>query len=137
MIEEVEAPETTTNAHPVLGVQSTPRKLSEIEGDPWERLALPMEEFSRVLGGGLVPGSLILIGGEPGIGKSTLLLQVSALLADTVGPALYVSGEESSRQIKMRADRPGLNLQNLYRHRDKPRRHPIPRGTGQPARARR
>lgn len=114
MIEEVEAPETATNAHPVLGVQSTPRKLSEVEGDPWERLALPMEEFSRVLGGGLVPGSLILIGGEPGIGKSTLLLQVSALLADTVGPALYVSGEESSRQIKMRADRLGLNPQDLY-----------------------
>jgi DNA repair protein RadA/Sms len=114
MVEEIQAPDPAPRAHPVLGLQSTPRRLSEIEGDPWERLPLPMEEFSRVLGGGLVPGSLILLGGEPGIGKSTLLLQVAALLAESVGPALYVSGEESARQIKMRADRLGLNTHDLY-----------------------
>ena len=114
MVEEIEAPEAAAPAHPVLGMQSTPQRLSEIAGDPWERLPVPMEEFSRVLGGGLVPGSLVLIGGEPGIGKSTLLLQVAALLADSVGPALYVSGEESARQIKMRADRLGVQTDDLY-----------------------
>src|SRR5262249_41140313 len=66
---------------------------------------LPMVEFSRVLGGGVVPGSLVLVGGDPGIGKSTLLLQVATILASTHGPVLYVSGEESERQIKMRAER--------------------------------
>jgi len=64
-----------------------------------------MAEFSRVLGGGVVPGSLVLVGGDPGIGKSTLLLQVATMLAVTHGPVLYVSGEESERQIKMRAER--------------------------------
>ena len=64
-----------------------------------------MAEFSRVLGGGLVPGSLILVGGDPGIGKSTLLLEIAGLVAGQHGPVLYISGEESARQIKMRADR--------------------------------
>jgi len=73
-----------------------------------------MEEFARVLGGGIVPGSLILVGGDPGIGKSTLLLEVTALMADSTGPALYVSGEESARQIKMRADRLGIATDNLF-----------------------
>jgi DNA repair protein RadA/Sms len=115
MTEELETPEPS--AAPVgrsAGVRSEPLRLHEIEGDPWERLPVPMEEFSRVLGGGVVPGSLILISGDPGIGKSTLLLQVSALLADHAGPVLYVSGEESSRQIKMRAERIGLQPDNLY-----------------------
>ena len=65
-----------------------------------------MEEFNRVLGGGVVPGSLVLIGGDPGIGKSTLLLQVSTQLSQ-VGTVLYVSGEESAQQIKLRAERLG------------------------------
>jgi DNA repair protein RadA/Sms len=73
-----------------------------------------MGEFSRVLGGGVVPGSLILVGGEPGIGKSTLLLQTAALMSDTSGPVLYVSGEESARQIKMRADRLKLTREELF-----------------------
>jgi DNA repair protein RadA/Sms len=66
------------------------------------------------MGGGIVPGSLTLVGGDPGIGKSTLLLQVSALLANQVGTVLYVSGEESARQIKMRADRLSLQSDDLY-----------------------
>ncbi len=114
-IEEiVPAPAAGRSAGRGAGQRSEPKRLFEIEGDPWERLPLPMEEFSRVLGGGVVPGSLILIGGEPGMGKSTLLLQATALLADTAGPALYVSGEESARQIKMRAERLGITTENLY-----------------------
>jgi DNA repair protein RadA/Sms len=81
---------------------STPRRLTEIEGDVDERLALSIGEFARVLGGGIVPGSIVLVGGDPGIGKSTLLLQVALEMAQT-GEVLYVSGEESERQIKMRA----------------------------------
>ena len=112
MVEQVDAPPVSSAS--LAGVRSEPQRLSEIEGDPWERLPLPLEEFARVLGGGVVPGSLILIGGEPGIGKSTLLLQVTALMADHTGPALYVSGEESARQIKMRAERLGIYTDNLY-----------------------
>jgi DNA repair protein RadA/Sms len=70
-------------------------------------------ELDRVLGGGVVPGSLVLIGGDPGIGKSTLLLQASAALAGTAGPVLYVSGEESAAQVKLRADRLGLAAPDL------------------------
>src|SRR4030065_2375250 len=83
---------------------STPRRLSEIEGDADERWALSIGEFARVLGGGIVPGSIVLVGGDPGIGKSTLLLQVALEIAQS-GEVLYVSGEESERQIKMRATR--------------------------------
>ncbi|HSB65248.1 MAG TPA: DNA repair protein RadA [Anaerolineales bacterium] len=81
---------------------SSPRKLTEIEGDVDERLPLSIGEFARVLGGGIVPGSIVLVGGDPGIGKSTLLLQVALEMARS-GLVLYVSGEESERQIKMRA----------------------------------
>jgi DNA repair protein RadA/Sms len=82
--------------------RSVPRRLPEISQDVRERIPLPIEEFARVLGGGIVPGSVILIGGDPGIGKSTLLLQTTLAMArqETV---LYVSGEESEQQIKMRA----------------------------------
>ena len=83
---------------------STPRRLTEIEGDVDERWALSIGEFARVLGGGIVPGSIVLVGGDPGIGKSTLLLQVALEIAQTA-EVLYVSGEESERQIKMRAMR--------------------------------
>jgi DNA repair protein RadA/Sms len=78
-----------------------PRRLSDIQGDLDDRLPLPIEEFARVLGGGVVPGSLVLIGGDPGIGKSTLLLQTAAAMARS-STVLYVSGEESERQIKGR-----------------------------------
>jgi DNA repair protein RadA/Sms len=80
----------------------SPLKLKEITTDKEVRLNIKDEEFNRVLGGGLVPGSLVLLGGEPGIGKSTLLLQIALKLPFTT---LYISGEESQRQIKMRADR--------------------------------
>lgn len=96
------------------GPVSTPRPLREIVTDGVDRMPLPLEEFSRVLGGGIVPGSLVLVGGDPGIGKSTLLLEVAALMAGLHGPVLYVSGEESARQIKMRADRLGLDPERLY-----------------------
>jgi len=87
------------------GVRSTPKTLKQIEGESDARWPLPIQEFARVLGGGIVPGSLVLVGGDPGIGKSTLLLQMAMLMSHTVGPVLYVSGEESERQIKMRAAR--------------------------------
>jgi DNA repair protein RadA/Sms len=94
--------------------RSKPQRLSEVTSDDLERVQLPMPEFSRVLGGGIVPGSLVLVGGDPGIGKSTLLLQVSALLTEALGKVLYVSGEESVQQIKMRAQRLGINTDWLY-----------------------
>jgi len=76
--------------------------MREIEGDSESRLAVPMGEFARVLGGGIVPGSMVLVGGDPGIGKSTLMLQIALEMA-LHSRVLYVSGEESERQIKMRA----------------------------------
>lgn len=78
------------------------------------RISVGYAEMDRVLGGGLVSGSLTLIGGEPGIGKSTLLLQVSGAIAKEVGPVLYVSGEESIEQVKMRAERLGIMGERLY-----------------------
>ncbi len=93
---------------------SKPVRLHEVESDGLDRLALPVQEFSRVLGGGLVPGSLILVGGDPGIGKSTLLLEIAGLAANAHGSVLYVSGEESARQIKMRAERMRMDAQDLF-----------------------
>src|SRR6185369_16760527 len=88
---------------PAGTLRTAPQRLSEISADVGERLFVPVEEFNRVLGGGIVPGSIILLGGEPGFGKSTLLLQLSLLLKDYT--VLYVSGEESEQQTKMRAER--------------------------------
>ncbi|SDB07735.1 DNA repair protein RadA [Eubacterium oxidoreducens] len=82
-------------------------KLSDIELKKEERTSTGMEEFDRVLGGGLVKGSLVLLGGDPGIGKSTILLQACRLMAQNGKKIIYVSGEESPRQLKMRADRMG------------------------------
>jgi DNA repair protein RadA/Sms len=98
----------------LTGLSSSPRRLADVEADELDRIDVPVAEFSRVLGGGIVPGSLVLIGGDPGIGKSTLLLQVSALLAQRGGKVLYVSGEESAQQIKMRARRLALLPDDLY-----------------------
>jgi DNA repair protein RadA/Sms len=94
-------------------VRATP--LSAVSTENVPRVVTSNAEFNRVLGGGIVPGSVVLLGGEPGIGKSTLLLQVSAELA-LFGdkPVLYVSGEESPQQIKMRASRLGLNPDALF-----------------------
>jgi DNA repair protein RadA/Sms len=104
MVEEVVAPPPTKTKRAIRGLagRSTPRRISEISEDVEERLPLPIGEFARVLGGGVVPGSVVLIGGDPGIGKSTLLLQTALEMAHQ-DPVLYVSGEESERQIKMRA----------------------------------
>ncbi|MEM7484520.1 MAG: DNA repair protein RadA [Bacteroidota bacterium] len=90
---------------------ATPLRVSEINNEKEIRLDARDQEFNRVLGGGIVPGSLILLGGEPGIGKSTLLLQIALKLAYKT---LYVSGEESQKQIKMRADRIHPNSESCY-----------------------
>src|SRR5574341_1080021 len=95
------------------GTRAAPLRLSEVQTDRLDRIPLAMEEFSRVLGGGIVPGCLVLVSGDPGIGKSTLLMQVAMQAAETHGPGLYVSGAESAQQIKMRAERVGSG-QQLY-----------------------
>jgi len=114
MVEKIEGPSAPSAGLPGIP-GSEPRRLSEIETAGVARLPLPLGEFARVLGGGVVPGSLILVGGDPGIGKSTLLLQVAGLMAEETGcPVLYVSGEESARQIKMRADRLAVRSDDLF-----------------------
>src|SRR3712207_3348665 len=91
-----------------------PVRFGEIESQDDARVSSGVTEFDRVLGGGIVPGSLILIGGDPGIGKSTLLLQVADQLSRQNERVLYVSGEESERQIKMRGERLGVEAENLF-----------------------
>lgn len=91
-----------------------PVPFSEIETQADAREVTGIEEFDRVLGGGIVPGSLVLIGGAPGIGKSTLLMDVSDKLSKVYGNVLYVSGEESEKQIKLRGERLGLNPEHLF-----------------------
>ena len=92
--------------------KATPITQIEVVEEP--RIVTEMGELNRVLGGGIVPGSLVLIGGDPGIGKSTLLLQVSALLSNRGHRVLYVSGEESIRQTKLRAERLGVTSNELF-----------------------
>ena len=87
-----------------LSGRSEPRPIDEVGGEAEDRVHLPIGEFARVLGGGIVLGSIVLIGGDPGIGKSTLMLQMAMEMANSQR-VLYVSGEESERQIKMRAVR--------------------------------
>ncbi|HEL2103959.1 TPA: DNA repair protein RadA [Streptococcus suis] len=105
-VEEVEVAEVKNERVSLTGEKTRPMKLKEVSSIQVARTKTNMEEFNRVLGGGVVPGSLVLIGGDPGIGKSTLLLQVSTQLS-TIGTVLYVSGEESAQQIKLRAERLG------------------------------
>lgn len=92
---------------------SRPRPITEIEASDRQRQSTGVSEFDRVLGGGIVPGSLTLIGGEPGVGKSTLLAAVAGNLAKTYGTTIYVSGEESVEQIKLRSTRLGANHASL------------------------
>lgn len=111
-VEEPVAPKTAAGRGSGVGVTRTgarnvPVALSKIEMHEDERTVTGLEEFDRVLGGGIVDASLILVGGDPGIGKSTLLLQVCKILAEQNRKVLYISGEESLRQIKMRAERLG------------------------------
>lgn len=89
--------------------KSMPQPLSSIEGGKEKRISTGIHEFDRVLGGGIVAGSVILVGGDPGIGKSTLLIQAASKLAENSRTVLYVSGEESPEQIKLRAERLGIN----------------------------
>ncbi len=96
------------------GATGSARLYADIELEQSARLSTGIGEFDRVLGGGVVPGSLVLLGGEPGIGKSTLLLQAAANMARTVGPVLYSSGEESEHQIKARGERLAVGDAPLY-----------------------
>jgi DNA repair protein RadA/Sms len=105
-------------AGPALARPSTPfsppQQLSEVEIDTAARRSLPIAEFNRVLGGGIVAGSLTLVSGDPGIGKSTLLLQAAASIAAGDNRVVYVTGEETAHQIKLRAERIGLGGEGLY-----------------------
>ena len=123
--EKVQAPARKGTLLSHTATDSVPVKLAEINQEKEERIQMPSGELNRVLGGGLVAGSIILIGGEPGIGKSTLVLQ--NMLRIRSRRVLYVSGEESARQLKMRADRLGADggecyivcetsLEKIFRH---------------------
>ncbi len=122
MEEVVETPQSQAAQRRSLAFESsvlaqgthTPVVLPQVKPLVQERVSVGYDEMDRVLGSGLVKGSLTLIGGEPGIGKSTLLLQVSGFVAENVGPVLYVSGEESIEQVKMRAERLGISGERLY-----------------------
>src|SRR5512144_1884904 len=97
-----------------LEMGGRPKPYEVIDGSEADRMPSGIGEFDRVLGGGIVPGSMVLVGGEPGIGKSTLILQVAHLLGRTHGTVLYVSGEESERQVKLRGERLGISGGGLY-----------------------
>jgi len=92
---------------------ATLQPLPSVSPEGQQRINVPIAEFNRVLGGGLVPGSLVLIGGDPGIGKSTLILQAAGVLGDAQHPVVYVSAEESAHQIKLRADRLQVRGDNI------------------------
>jgi DNA repair protein RadA/Sms len=104
----------SANPRQSFGRDAKPVAYNEIESQDESRRTSGIEEFDRVLGGGIVPGSLVLIGGEPGIGKSTLVAQMADKLSQTGAKVLYISGEESERQIKMRGERLGLQAENLF-----------------------
>ncbi len=105
----------TVVKHTPAATPSTPvQELSQLPTNSAPCLALPLTEFNRVLGGGIVPGSMVLVAGDPGIGKSTLLLEVAGMTAEREGKVLYVSGEESVHQIKLRADRLGIRGEGLF-----------------------
>ena len=114
LVEERAAPAVETRgAAPAPGGRHA-RLYADVDVVVAERIGTGISEFDRVLGGGIVPGSLVLLGGEPGIGKSTLLLQAAAYFAARHGPVLYCSGEESEHQIKMRGERLGVAGAPLY-----------------------
>ncbi len=96
------------------GTSAPAVELSEVDTDDVPRIQVGSQELNRVLGGGIVPGSVTLVAGDPGIGKSTLLLRLASDAADALGRCLYVTGEESASQIRMRADRLGLAGKGLY-----------------------
>jgi DNA repair protein RadA/Sms len=114
--ERPQSPESSATPHRyAAGAQAASARLyADIQIEQNERLSTGIGEFDRVLGGGVVPGSLVLLGGEPGIGKSTLLLQAAANMAHAIGPVLYSSGEESEHQIKSRGERLAVGQAPLY-----------------------
>src|SRR5882757_3981348 len=119
LVEERPEPEgvggaTGPHRYAMAGTIGAAQLYADIEIEHHKRLTTGIDEFDRVLGGGVVPGSLILLGGEPGIGKSTLLLQAAANMANGVGPVLYSSGEESEHQIKSRGERLNVGKAPLY-----------------------
>ena len=116
LVEVVErsAGATSERARQPRGGAATVERLSAIRSENLQRVAVPIGEFNRVLGGGLVPGSLVLFAGDPGIGKSTLLLDVAGRVPEAAWPVLYVSAEESPHQVKMRADRMGVATEHIY-----------------------
>lgn len=113
MVEEAEVPQSKFDIASINnGEAQTPKKLTEITATEENRFPTHSAELDRVLGGGIVHGSLVLVGGDPGIGKSTLLLQICNSLGN-YGTVFYVTGEESESQIKMRADRLKIDTENL------------------------
>jgi DNA repair protein RadA/Sms len=106
IVEERVVPEAP-HARPVIVRDAAPRPVTDSSAPPPERFSTGSAECDRVLGGGVIPGSLVLVGGDPGIGKSTLMLQVGRHIAENIGPVLYVSGEESFEQTRLRANRLG------------------------------
>lgn len=115
LVEQAEPRGKARQVSPTAASTTTqPTLLQQIDTNSIERLPVIGSEFSQVLGGGLVPGAVVLVGGDPGIGKTTLLTQVGAHFATTSGPALYVSAEESAIQIKLRTERLGLNPEHFY-----------------------
>jgi len=112
--EAFEAASAAGHRYALAGAAGTARLYADIALEQHARATTGIDEFDRVLGGGIVPGSLVLLGGEPGIGKSTLLLQAAANIARTLGPVLYSSGEESEHQIKSRGERLGVGPAPLF-----------------------
>lgn len=112
--EEIEVTSRHAGWLPTQSKLNQPEKITAILSEKEPRILTEIKEFNRVLGGGIVPGSLVLVGGDPGIGKSTLLLQISAQLASKDMSVLYVTGEESTQQTKLRADRLRIASENLY-----------------------
>ncbi len=113
LVETIVEEERPATSHSRALGEVAPQPLPAIASDGFERIPVPIGELSRVLGGGIVPGSVVLLGGDPGIGKSTLLLELCSLLAED-REVLYVSGEESAAQVKMRAARLGIDNPRLY-----------------------
>ncbi len=115
MVETIDETTSRAGARPRVARQA-PRvsALDSIVSAEEHRHVIPIDELNRVLGGGLVPGSLVLVGGDPGIGKSTLLLQAASMLAGISPPVLYASAEESAQQVRLRADRLGLGTKGVF-----------------------
>src|SRR5690625_7955703 len=114
LVEETFSKQRSTGVNRPISQEQAPISILKVEGGDEPRYLTEMGEFNRVLGGGIVHGSLVLVGGDPGIGKSTLLLQISAELAKQSLKVLYVSGEESAMQTKLRADRLGVKEENVF-----------------------